>query len=126
LRVARHVLETLIKVLGKPSYIVLQLSANELREIPLITDKTLEVSVRSIMKADEEELLKLYDEYSKDLGSPGERRIKGISVVWHSDSCVIMFNGTQLKVRSCRVSGKLLKILKAVEGASIRMDVVLQ
>ena len=100
LRGARRVLEALTKVLGKPSYIVLQLSANDLKETPLITDKTLEVSVRSIVKADEEELLKLYDEYSKGLGGPDKRRIKGISVVWNVDNCIIMFNGMQLKVLS--------------------------
>ena len=125
-KIIRRVLETLLQVLGKPSYAVLQLSADELREKLLITNKTLEVSVRSILKTDENELLKLYDEYIRSVEGAQKSRIKGISVVWQSNSCVIMFNGLQLKVRSCKLSDELLKVLEVLKGTSIRLDATLR
>ncbi len=125
-KIIRRVLETLLQVLGKPSYAVLQLSADELREKLLITNKTLKVSVRSILKTDENELLKLYDEYIRSVEGAQKSRIKGISVVWQSNSCVIIFNGLQLKVRSCKLSDELLKVLEVLKGTSIRLDATLR
>ncbi len=113
-------------MLGEPSYAVLQLSADELREKLLLTNRTLEVNVRSIMRARKDELLDLYDEFIKGAREGGQSRIRGITVIWQLGDCTITFNGLQLRLRSCTLNDKLFKVLDILKGSTIKADIVLQ
>jgi len=120
-----QVLKVLLDVLGEPSYTVLQLSADELREKLLLTNRTLEVSVRSIMRASKDELLDLYGEFVRGIREGEQGRIRGIIVVWQLGNCTISFNGLQLRVRSCTLNDKLLKVLDILKGSTIKGEVTL-
>ncbi len=112
----------LLEVLGDPTYVVVQLSAEELREKLLLTNRTLKVAVRSLLKVSKEELLKIYDEFIEAASRGEQGKVKGVMAVWQIGDCTITFNGHQLKLRSCELDDRIIKILEVIKGSTMRAE----